>query len=79
MTSTATTTEQVLVLLRLPVSELAQVKVLQSPQHGTEGELKLDSHGLARVTTTIEPGRERRVAAAFSYDTTGDVRMPPPW
>ncbi|MDP2344788.1 MAG: DUF4139 domain-containing protein [Deltaproteobacteria bacterium] len=79
LTSTATTSEQVLVLLRLPVSEVAQVKVLQSPQHGTEGELKLDAHGLARVTTTIEPGRERRIATAFSFDTSGDVRMPPPW
>ncbi len=79
VTSTSTTPQQVLVLLRLPVSELAQVKVLQSPQHGTEGELKLDSHGLARVTTTIEPGRERRIAAAFAFDTSGDVRLPPPW
>jgi uncharacterized protein (TIGR02231 family) len=79
LTSTATTAEQVLLLLRLPVSELAQVKVLQSPQHGTEGELKLDAHGLARVTTTIEPGRDRRVAAAFLYETTGDVRIPSPW
>lgn len=79
LTSTATTTEQVLVLLRFPVSELAQVKVLQSPQHGTEGEIKLDAHGLGRVITTIEPGRERRIAAAFSFDTSGDVRMPAPW
>ncbi len=79
LTSTAPTTLSVLVLLRLPVSELAQVKVLQSPHHGTEGEVKVDSHGLARVVAVVEPGKERRVGLAWSYETSGDVQLPPPW
>jgi uncharacterized protein (TIGR02231 family) len=79
LTSTATTPEPVLVILRLPVSEVAQVKVLQSPQHGTDGELKIDAHGLARVNAVLAPGKDKKVAVAFTFDTSGDVQIPAPW
>ena len=79
VTSTRRTATPVQVLLRLPVSELAQVKIIQSPQHGTVGEIAPDSHGLVRVDAVIEPGADKRLAVAFVFDTSGDVVLPPPW
>ncbi len=79
VTSTRTTPLKLQVLWRLPVSELAQVKIVQSPQHGTVGEVAVDSHGLARVDTVIEPGTVKRLAVAFVFDVASDVVLPPPW
>ncbi|MCC7071217.1 MAG: DUF4139 domain-containing protein [Deltaproteobacteria bacterium] len=79
LAQTGATSERVLVHLRVPVSELAQVKVLLSPQHGTEPDAKPDANGLLRIPVQLEPNVERRVAVAFSFETSGDVRVPDPW
>ena len=79
ITSTRREPTAVQVLLRLPVSELAQVKIVQSPQHGTLGEVVADSHGLVRVDTVVEPGKDKRLAVAFVFDASSDVVLPPPW
>ena len=79
VTSTRRDPTPVQVLLRLPVSELAQVKIVQSPQHGTLGEVVADSHGLVRVDTVVESGKDRRLAVAFVFDAGSDVVLPPPW
>jgi hypothetical protein len=77
--STAMTAEEVLVVLRMPVSELAQVQVLPSPHQGTVATVTPDEHGLVRAPARIEPGRDRVVSIAFTFETTGEVRIPPPW
>jgi uncharacterized protein (TIGR02231 family) len=79
LTSTATTTEEVLVVLRAPVSELAQVTVVPSASLNTERDASPDAHGLVRARAKVEPGRDRVVAYAFTFDTSGDVALPPPW
>lgn len=79
LAQTGPTPERVLVHLRVPVSELKQLKVLLSPQHGTEPDAKPDDNGLVRIAVQLEPNVERRLAVAFSFDTSGDVRVPDPW
>jgi uncharacterized protein (TIGR02231 family) len=76
--STGTPTP-VTVLMRLPVSELKQLRVIQSPQHGTEGELPVDAHGWVHMPVELRPNTERNVALAFTFEQSGDVRMPDPW
>jgi hypothetical protein len=63
----------------MPVSELAQVKVLHSAAHSTVPEPKPDSHGLVRVPVTVEGGHDKRIAIVFTFDVSGDVRLPDPW
>ncbi|MBM4279498.1 MAG: DUF4139 domain-containing protein [Deltaproteobacteria bacterium] len=79
LTSTASAAEEVVVVLRTPVSELAQVTVVPSAQHITERDAAPDPHGLVRARVKVEPGRDRVVAHGFSFDASGDVQLPPPW
>ncbi len=74
-------TERVMVHLRMPVSEVKQLKVLPSPQHSSVdlGEHKPDEHGIVRVPVELAPNVEKKLALAFSFDTSGDVRIPDPW
>ena len=75
---TGTTSERVLVHLRLPVSEVKQLKVLASPSHTTI-EANADEHGVVRIPVDLAPNVEKKLALAFSFDTSGDVRIPDPW
>jgi hypothetical protein len=79
VTSTKATPATIELLLRLPVSELAQLKVVHSAAHSTIPEPKIDEHGLARVPITVNGGADAKVAVAFFFDTSGDVRLPDPW
>lgn len=79
LSQTGPTPERVTVHLRVPISELKQLKVLPSPHHGTEPDARPDEHGILRIPITLEPGAERKVAVAFSFETSGDVRVPDPW
>lgn len=79
LTSTRSLPTSVQVLFRLPVSELAQLKVLPSPQHTTIGEVRPDEHGLVQASTVVDAAGERTLALAFSFDTSGDVVVPAPW
>jgi uncharacterized protein (TIGR02231 family) len=65
--------------LRWPVSEVAQIKVLHSATHSTIPEPKVDAHGLVRVPVTVDGGHDKVVAVAFTFETSGDVRLPDPW
>jgi uncharacterized protein (TIGR02231 family) len=79
VTSTSTSTEALTLLLRLPVSELAQVKVVQAPHHSTVGAVVADAHGIVRLPVTLPPGGEHKLALAFSFDAHSDVVLPDPW
>lgn len=82
LSHTGTSTERVLVHLRLPVSEVKQLQVLPSPQHSTidvSAEAKPDEHGIVRVPVELAPNVEKKIVLAFSFDTSGDVRIPDPW
>jgi uncharacterized protein (TIGR02231 family) len=79
LSQTGTTTEKVLVHLRLPVSEVKQLKVLPSPQHTTIADVSPDEHGIVKVPVELPPNVEKKLVLAFSFDTSGDVRIPDPW
>jgi len=52
LSQTGTATEKVLVHLRVPVSEVKQLKVLPSPQHTTV-DVQADEHGMLRVPVEL--------------------------
>lgn len=79
VTSTRPTSSSVQLVLRLPVSELAQVKVVHSAAHSTVPEPTLDAHGLAKLPVIVDGGHDKTVALAFFFDLSGDVRLPDPW
>lgn len=79
VTSTRADAVGVELVMRLPVSELAQVKVVHSAAYSTVPEPKHDSHGLARIPVTIAGASEHQADVAFFFDTSGDVRLPDPW
>lgn len=81
LSQTGTTSERVLVHLRLPVSEVKQLRVLPSPQHSTVSpeEARPDEHGVVRIPVDLAPGVEKKIVLAFSFDASGDVRIPDPW
>jgi uncharacterized protein (TIGR02231 family) len=71
--------ERILVMLRVPVSEVAQLKVLPSPAHSTEGLPPADGDGLVKIPLRLNPGDTSTTRLAFHFDTSGDVRVPDPW
>lgn len=81
LSQTGSTSERVIVHLRLPISEVKQLRVLPSPQHTTVSaeEAKPDDHGIVRVPVDLAPGVEKKIVLAFSFDASGDVRIPDPW
>jgi uncharacterized protein (TIGR02231 family) len=82
LSHTGSTTEKVLVHLRLPVSEVKQLRVLPSPQHttiDTSAEARPDEHGVIRVSVELPPNVEKKLVLAFSFDASGDVQIPDPW
>lgn len=81
LSQTGSTSERVVVHLRLPVSEVKQLRVLPSPQHSTVSpeEARPDEHGVVRVPVDLAPGVEKKIVLAFSFDASGDVRIPDPW
>lgn len=78
-TSTRRAPTTVHLTLRWPISEVSQIKVLHSAAHSTVPEHKVDSHGLIHVPVTIDGGHDKVVALAFTFETSGDVRLPDPW
>jgi hypothetical protein len=78
LTQTGAVPERVLVHLRMPVSEVKQLKVLPSPQHSTV-ETSADEHGILRVPVELAANSDQKLTVAFSFDTSGDVRIPDPW
>jgi uncharacterized protein (TIGR02231 family) len=70
---------RVQVRMRMPVSEVKQVRVLPSTHLCTHGVPTPDESGMVQIPVDLLPGSTRVVALAFSFDTTGDVRMPDPW
>jgi uncharacterized protein (TIGR02231 family) len=81
LSQTGTTSERVVVHLRVPVSEVKQLRVLPSPQHSTvlPDEALPDEHGVVRIPIDLAPGVEKKLVLAFSFDASGDVRIPDPW
>jgi uncharacterized protein (TIGR02231 family) len=79
LTSTRRTPATVEIVLRLPVSELAQVKVIHSAAHSTVPEPRRDAHGLARIQQQVPAAADVVADVAFFFDVSGDVRLPDPW
>lgn len=79
LTQTGHGPERVTVQLRLPVSEVKQLKVIPSAHLCTDGEPRPDEHGVVKIPIELAPGVERKVALAFSFDRSGDVRVSDPW
>jgi uncharacterized protein (TIGR02231 family) len=71
--------ERVVVLTRFPVSEVDKLTVTPSLPHCTDGEPKLDAHGLARLAVDVQPFAEKKISLGFRWKTSGDVRIPDPW
>jgi uncharacterized protein (TIGR02231 family) len=71
--------DRVLMMLRLPVSEVAQLKVLASPAHSSEGIPAPDADGLVKIPVKLTAGETSTTRLAFHFDTSGDVRVPDPW
>lgn len=71
--------ETVRVFLRLPVSEVAQLKVVPSKEHCSEGLPEVDPQGVVTLGIQVRPGEERKVSLGFSLDAGSDVRVPAPW
>lgn len=67
------------VRLRLPVSELGQVKVVPSLDHCSEGKPAPDDDGILGLAVDIEPGARREVRLGFHFETSGEVVLPDPW
>jgi uncharacterized protein (TIGR02231 family) len=67
------------VVLRLPVSEMAAVKVVAVEKLCTEGALRPDADGRVRTPLDLIPGRRRTLRLAFGIDSGADVHIPPPW
>lgn len=71
--------ERVLVLLRMPKSEVKQVKVVPSEKHCGEGRPEPDEHGIVRLPLTLAPGERRELSLGFLFETSSDVVLPDPW
>jgi uncharacterized protein (TIGR02231 family) len=67
------------VVLRLPVSEMAAVKVVPAEKLCTEGAPRPDADGRVRTPLDLIPGRRRTLRVAFGIDSGADVHIPPPW
>ncbi len=79
ISSTATQPERIEVQFRLPLSEVKQLKIAPSPQHTTPSLPPPDEHGVVRTTVDVKPGEEKKLTVGFSFDASGDVRIPDPW
>lgn len=77
--SRAAGTTRVEVVLRLPVSEMAAVKIVPAEKHCTEGAPRPDADGRVRMPLDLIPGRRRTLRLAFGIDSGADVHIPPPW
>jgi uncharacterized protein (TIGR02231 family) len=71
--------EKVAVVLRAPVSEVAQLKVLPSPAHSTENVPAPDGDGLVRIPLSVAGGASSTARMAFHFDAGSDVQVPDPW
>lgn len=77
LSSTGAGLAEVNLVLRLPVSELKQVKVI--PSHTSEGVPAPDADGLVTVPVALRPGGHREITAGFYFELQGQVRLPDPW
>ncbi|MEW5855167.1 MAG: mucoidy inhibitor MuiA family protein [Myxococcota bacterium] len=71
--------ETVEVLLRLPVSEVKQLKVVPSPAHCSEGTPAPDEQGLVKLPVQLKPRERRKLTLGFHLETSGEVHVPDPW
>lgn len=69
----------VTVLMRMPVSEVKQLKVAPSAAHCSEGPPVPDGDGLLKWPMKIIAGDVRKVELGFHFDAGSDVMVPDPW
>ena len=64
---------------RLPVSELAQVKIVRGDEHTTRGGEPPDPNGHLRWTVTLKPGERLEVQHGFRLEKESGVQLSDPW
>lgn len=80
LTRTGSGPESVEVVLRLPVSELAQVRVvMDSDDKTTKGYTGPDEQGFVRWQVSLPLDQTRAVTLAFRLDRDSNVNLPDPW
>ncbi|MEZ4474160.1 MAG: mucoidy inhibitor MuiA family protein [bacterium] len=67
------------VYLRLPVSELDQLKVVPSKTFCSEGIPRPDADGRVCIPVRLAGGERRELSLGFTFETSGDVVLPDPW
>lgn len=67
------------VVLRTPVSEVAQLKVVTSRDQCSAGLVDPDADGLVRHPVQVRPGSVAMVRHAFHLDADSNVAVPDPW
>jgi len=68
-----TTAREIELVLRVPVSELKQVKVL------LQDDLRSDEQGMLKNTVHVKPGEEMAWQVAFRLEKSGKVELSDPW
>lgn len=71
--------EDVTVFLRLPKSELKQLRVVPSEKQCRPWPVESDEHGVVRVPVRLRAGVFETVKLGFHFETSGDVVVPDPW
>jgi uncharacterized protein (TIGR02231 family) len=71
--------ETIEVRLRMPKSEVKQLKVVPSEDHCSEGVPRPDDHGVVALPVTVKAGPPRELSLGFYFDRSGDVVVPDPW
>lgn len=70
---------EVVVELRLPQSEIADLIVHQSDQFECDRWPTPDEDGIARVPVVCEPSQTRTLKLGFWFEKKGELVMPDPW
>ncbi len=78
LTNTSDVAARVMVMMRMPISELKQLRVVPSVHLCTHTQ-QPDAHGIVRIDVELAPSAKAVVALAFSFDASSDVRVPDPW
>lgn len=69
----------VVVTLRMPVSELKQVRVVPSEAWCSQGRPEPDADGLVTLPLHLHPGSDKEITLGFHFETSGSVSLPDPW
>lgn len=70
---------EVFLRLRMPRSEIEQLRVVPSEEHCSHGVPRPDEHGVVTLPLTLAVAGRAEASLGFWFDTSGDVVVPDPW